>query len=248
MRPQLAATLAVMLSLHWMGSPAVLAAPLPYEGYIVCIDPGHQARPSSAQDPVSPNSAETKPCSSAGASGPLCGPEHTLVLDVGLRLRDLLRAQGVAVVMTRTTSDVDLCNSARAEFANRAGANLAIRLHCNSGADSGCFTMHPADVRGCTDDICEASMAAAELIQSSYSAYTGIPSLGLRTRDDMSGFNWSDVPVILIEMLHLENPEHGALVATPEFRQTMAEGLMQGILAYLDTVDAAAAGTSDRAQ
>ena len=60
--------------------------------------------------------------------------------------------------------------------------------------------------------------------------------MGLRPRGDISGFNYADVPVILPEMYHMKNVEHDAAAATPEFRQTMAEGLEMGILDYLDTL------------
>ena len=203
---------------------------------IVCIDPGHQGQGNSEQEPIGPNAERTKPCVSSGTSGPISGSEHGVNLDVGLRLRDLLVAEGVTVVMTRTTPDVDLCNSERAAIANEAGADLFIRIHCNGGRTSGCFTIHPEEIAGWTDDIYEESLAAAELVQAAFAAHTGIPDMGLRPRGDISGFNWADVPSILPEMFHMQNPEHDALAATPEFRQIMAEGLAQGVLAYLDTL------------
>jgi N-acetylmuramoyl-L-alanine amidase len=234
----------LVLALLAAGPPAAQAAPLPYEGFIVCIDPGHQGAGNSTPEPIGPGSTTTKPCVSSGTSGPISGPEHAVNLDVGLRLRDLLIAEGVTVVMTRTTPNVDLCNSDRAEIANLAGAHLFIRLHANAGSTSGCFTLHPTSIVGWTDDIYDESLAAAGIVQTAFAAHTGIPDMGLRPRSDISGFNWSDVPVILPEMFHMQNAEHDALAATPAFLQLLAEGLSEGILEYLDTLEGVPTGLS----
>ncbi len=81
---------------------------------------------------------------------------------VGLKLRDALEAQGLQVVMTRTTQDVDISNAARAQIANTSHADLTIRLHCNGSGDRsvhGLFTLYPASIQGWTDDIVAAVQA-----------------------------------------------------------------------------------------
>jgi len=236
MRRNLARVLLVFiwaLLLFITGSPCVGGD---IQGRIVCIDPGHQLYANSTPEPIGPGATTLKPCVSSGTSGPVSGPEHAVNLDVGLRLRDILQSYGVTVVMTRTIPDVDLCNSERAAIANAAGADLAIRLHCNSGTAHSCFTLYPALIEEWTDDIYDESLKAAQIIQPAYAAYTGIPDAGLTPRSDISGFNWSDVPVILPEMLHMQNPEDDIRAASPAFRQVMAEGLADGIVQYLETL------------
>ena len=211
--------------------------PQPHKVWTVCIDPGHQAHSDSSPEPVGPGSATTKPCVSSGTSGSLSGPEHQVVLDVGLRLRTLLEASKVKVVMTRTTADADLCNSDRAQIANMAHADLFIRLHCNGSAASirGCFMLYPARIVGWTDDIATQSLAAAHTIEPIFERVTGLPphAGGYSERSDLSGFNWSDVPSVLPEMLHQTNATDDALAAREDFRQLMAQGLSEGILEYL---------------
>jgi N-acetylmuramoyl-L-alanine amidase len=206
------------------------------EGRIVCIDPGHQLNADSTPEPIGPGSSTTKPCVSSGTSGSVAGPEHGVVLDVGLKLRDILVLHKITVVMTREEADVYLCNSERAAIANEAHADLFIRLHCNSGSSHSCFTLYPASIEGWTDDIYDESLKAAEIVQTAYSAHTGIPDAGLTPRSDISGFNYSDVPVILPEMLHMQNVADDILAASPGFRQTMAQGLANGIIEYLNTL------------
>jgi len=207
------------------------------EGRIVCIDPGHQLHGDNTHEPIGPGATKTKPCVSPGTRGSISGPEHTVNLDVGLRLHGLLISEGVTVVMTRVTADVQLCNSERAAIANSAKADLFIRLHCNAGRSNSCFTLYPALTEGWTDDIYEESLKAAQIVQEAYSSYVGIPDAGIRPRSDISGFNWADVPTILPEMLYMQNTDHDTKAASPEFRQKMAEGLADGIIKYLNTLD-----------
>jgi N-acetylmuramoyl-L-alanine amidase len=226
--------LTVMIMFLGFSLPQSLAVDV--EGRVVCIDPGHQLHADSSPDPIGPGSTTTKACVSSGTSGAVAGPEHAVVLDIGLRLRDLLTTQGITVVMTRTTADVHICNSARAMIANDAHADLCIRLHCDAGNTHTCFTLYPEKIVGWTDDIYDESLKAAGIIQTAYAAYTEIPDGGLTPRSDLTGFNWSDVPVILPEMLKMQNVDDDILVSTPEFRQKMAEGLAIGIVKYLETL------------
>ncbi len=210
----------------------------PHSVWVVCIDPGHQAQANSTPEPIGPGSTETKACVSSGTSGKTSGPEYQVVLDVGLRLRTLLENSGIKVVMTRTTSDVDLCNSQRAQMANEAKADLFIRLHCNGSSSTGlrgCFMLYPASITGWTDDIAAQSLVAAHTIEPIYERVTGLPAYsgGYSERSDLSGFNWSDVPSVLPEMLFQTNATDDALAARADFRQTMAQGLAEGILEYL---------------
>jgi len=207
-----------------------------FKGYVVCIDPGHQGKENKDLEPTGPGSSETKPSVSSGTRGKLAGPEDAVNLDVALRLHEILTKKGVTVVMVRVTPDVNVPNSERASIANRCKADLCIRLHCDAGAEHNCFTLYPALIKNWTDDIYDESFKAAGIVQKAYFTYIGIPDKGLIPRSDLSGFNWSDVPVILPEMLHLQNPEDDQKASTPEFRQKMAEGLAIGVLEYLKTV------------
>jgi len=217
-------------------SPHNLYAEENFKDYVVCIDPGHQGKENKDLEPIGPGSSETKPSVSSGTRGKLAGTEDAVNLDVGLRLHEILIKKGVTVVMIRVTSDVNVPNSERASIANRCKADLCIRLHCDAGAEHNCFTLYPALIKNWTDDVYEESLKAAGIVQKAYSTYTSIPDKGLIPRSDLSGFNWSDVPVILPEMLHLQNPEDDQKASTPEFRQKMAEGLAIGVLEYLKTV------------
>ncbi len=77
--------------------------------------------------------------------------ESQLVLAVSLKLRDALEAQGITVIMTRTTQDVNVSNVQRALMANQAGADLLVRVHADAypnRAVAGAHVLYPASVAG----------------------------------------------------------------------------------------------------
>jgi N-acetylmuramoyl-L-alanine amidase len=204
---------------------------------VVVIDPGHQARANNGLEPVGPGSSEKKAKVSSGTAGVATGiPESELVLTLGLKLRDSLKAHGIKVVMTRTSQDVDLTNIARAQIANEAHADLFVRIHAD-GADSsstnGIHVLYPAITKGWTDDIASASKKAASIALRQLIAATGAKDRGLDARSDMTGFNWSDVPVIIPEVGFMTNAAEDRALATSAYQDKIVKGLTQAILEFL---------------
>jgi len=125
---------------------------------VVVIDPGHDARANLATEPIGPGSSTRKIKDGGGTHGVVTGiREPDLTLDVSLRLRRLLRAAGVRVVMTRTrTSGASMGNIARARIANDAEAALFLRVHADGASSAsarGTHTLTPALHQGWTDDV-----------------------------------------------------------------------------------------------
>ncbi len=205
---------------------------------VVVIDPGHDARANLATEPIGPGSTTRKIKDGGGTHGVVSGiREPELALDVSLRLRRLLRAAGVRVVMTRTqTAGASMGNIARARIANDAGAALFLRVHADgasSVAARGTHTLTPALHRGWTDDVYAASRRAATLVQAELVRALGFPSRGIQERSDFTGFNWADVPVILVEMGFMTNATEDRALARPAVRGRAALGLCRGTLRFL---------------
>ena len=156
---------------------------------------------------------------------------------VALRLRTLLEQAGVRVVMTRKKSaQTSMGNIARARIANQAGANLFLRIHADGSTDRsvrGTHTLYPAFQRGWTDDVYATSRRAARIVQSETRSALGFPDRGLQERSDFTGFNWSDVPVILVEMGFMTNPAEDRQLATAAYQRRAAIGLCRGALRFL---------------
>jgi N-acetylmuramoyl-L-alanine amidase len=211
---------------------------------VVVIDPGHDLRANSDTEPIGPGSSTRKIKDGGGTSGVVSGlREAELNLRVGLRLRDLLRRAGVPVVMTRTrTVGTSMGNIARARIANRAGAALFLRIHADGAADPsarGTHTLYPALRRGWTDDVYADSKRAALVVQAEVRAALGFPDRGLQERSDFTGFNWADVPVILVELGFMTNPTEDRLLATTAYQRRAATGLCRGTMRYLGRPGAA---------
>lgn len=210
---------------------ALLAAPPGAQAaHVICIDPGHERTPDLTTEPIGPGSSIRKIKDGGGTAG-----EATVVLQLGKKLRLVLQGRGYAVVMTRTTMEFNRGNGgniARAQFCNRHGASLMVRIHADGSTDStrhGAATLYPAWHAGWTDDVLPESRTAARLVQRRLVARTGAVDLGLVARRDLTGFNWANVPVILVETGFMTNPSERARLTSPSYQWRVAKGLANGI-------------------
>lgn len=204
---------------------------------VVVLDPGHDLRANPATEPIGPGSSTWKIKDGGGTHGVVSGMrEADLTLRVALRLRALLERAGVRVVMTRTrTAGTSIGNVARARIANRAGAALFLRIHADGSTDPvarGTHTLYPALRRGWTDDVYAASERAARIVQRDLRAALGFPDRGLQERSDFTGFNWADVPVVLVETGFMSNPVEGRRLRSSAYRWRLARGLAAGAAAF----------------
>lgn len=211
------------------------AEQLPLSGVVICLDPGHGITSASRQEAVSPLSSETKPAYVSGAAGN-SQTEEALNLAVAELARDELEALGAQVVLTRQTNEATVSNIERAQIANQAGADLCIRIHADGSEDSSVYGMSmqvPAGSLLGTPSIEEPSARAAEILLQAVTEATGARSRGLAQRSDLTGFNWSEVPCVLLEMGFLSNPEEDARLAQTEYRQQIASGIAEGVCRWM---------------
>lgn len=201
----------------------------------VCIDPGHQAKGDETPEPIGPGSSKTKARITGGATGIRTGvPEYEVALQIAMNLRARLESRGVKVVMTRTTNDVDLGNAERAVLASERGADLTVRIHCDGSPDpevAGLSVLYPARTKW-TARLVPDSKRAAETILASTVTATGAVDRGVEARADHSGFNWSRIPVVLVQCGYLSNPVEDRLLTSPHYQDRLAEGIATGVLAW----------------
>lgn len=185
----------------------------PSLGKKVCLDPGH-----GGYDP--------------GAIGPGGTREKDVTLDIALRLKSLLEADGFEVIMTRTgdTSpggvteiNADLKN--RVTIADNSKVDIFVSIHINSGV---------AGAAGCECYIYSLGGAAEKLaraIQKHLVASTGMANRGVRTANFYVLRNTS-MPAVLGETGFISNPGEEKLLQDPAFRQKIAKGYAAGIKEY----------------
>jgi N-acetylmuramoyl-L-alanine amidase len=52
-------------------------------------------------------------------------------------------------------------------------------------------------------------------------------------RSDLTGFNWANVPAILVETGFMSNPRERRLLQSPAYQLKVAKGLVAGATAFL---------------
>lgn len=199
---------------------------------VIVIDPGHGGKSSSEKEPNSPDSTVMKAKNVSGATGAWTKtPEHVIALEVANALKAQLSSAGFTVIMTRNTSSETISNIERAEIGNKNNADLAVRIHADSSDNSsakGASMLVPGEV-GYAKDISKVSRKYGEIIFNTLLSEVGMKSRGIVTRNDLTGFNWSKVPVVLIEMGFLSNQEEDKLLSSEQYQKKIAEGLFKGI-------------------
>jgi N-acetylmuramoyl-L-alanine amidase len=137
--------------------------------------------------------------------------------------------------MTRTGPTFRGGNVERARFCNKRRAALMLRIHADGSPDrsrQGAATLFPALRAGWTDDVHQASRRAAGALQRELVRATGARDLGLVRRSDLTGFNWADVPVVLVETGFVSNPREGRLLRSSAYQWRIARGLAAGVAAF----------------
>ena len=200
---------------------------------LVCLDPGHATAPEIGRqvEPIGPGSRQLKIKDPGGAAG-----EAPVALALARRTRAQLLARGYRVAMTREGSGYRGGNRERAGFCNARGAALMIRIHADGSSDPGVHgisTLVPARRRGWTDDIYAASRRAGRLMQRALVKATRARDLGVVERADLTGFNWADVPVVLVETGFMSNRREAARLRSPRYQGAIASALARAAQRFL---------------
>lgn len=206
------------------------------ENYIICIDPGHQQKGDPTPEPIGPGSPYKKARVSSGATGVATKkPEYILNLEASIVLKNILESKGYTVIMTRETHDINISNAERATLANEKKANMVIRVHADSldnSGKTGASLLVPQQNGKYTSGIYKPSNECAILIKEELEK-SGIQVNGIFERNDLTGFNWSTVPVVLVEMGFLSNYNEDLMMSNPEYQRKMMQSIADGVEKYL---------------
>ena len=158
-------------------------------------------------------------------------------MELSLKLRDALVAKGYEVVMTRETADVNISNVERAQLANEAGADIYIRIHAD-GADSeaanGISVLYPSENNPYVAELSADSKRLAQEVLDEMCEATGAKKRGIVKRDDLSGTNWAQMQVVLIEAGFMTNKAEDKKLQDPEYQAKLVRGIVEGIEEYFE--------------
>lgn len=183
-------------------------------GKTICIDAGHGGSDSGCV---------------SNAYGYM---EKDVTLDICLKMADNLRRRGWNVIMTRETDrDVTWAGSsntqelgARVDVGANANADIFVSVHCNAAASSA--------AEGTSLHVYKRSdRALAECIYPYLLRSTGRYDRGIQ-QDRFYVLVHSQMPAVLIETAFLSNTTEAKLLGDPNYRQSIADGLSDGVCVY----------------
>lgn len=208
-----------------------------HAGRIIVIDAGHQAKGNKEQEPIGPGAETMKAKVSSGTRGVVTKlPEYELTLTVAKLLEEELLGRGYEVIMVRTTHDVDISNSERAKVANDAGAAAFIRIHANGSENPevhGAETICQTPDNPYNGDLAEKSRDLSEKVLDGIVQETGCKRRKVWETDTMSGINWCQVPVTIVEMGYMSNETEDRNLSSEDYQQKIVKGIADGIDLFL---------------
>ena len=191
-------------------APAVASTPplppIPRGATVVVIDPGHGGR-----DP--------------GAVGIGGMQEKQINTTISNRVQQQLQAAGITVLMTRS-SDVFVELDARAQFANRAGADLFVSIHANA------ISMSRPEVNGLETYYFSSGERLARSIHTAVLRNVNMRDRGVRQARFYVLRN-TTMPSVLVETGFVTGAEDAARFRDPAAVNRIADGIARGILDYL---------------
>jgi len=160
-------------------------------------------------------------------------------LDIALRLKSKLEANGFAVVMTRT-DDRYFSLDDRVNMANSSGADIFLSIHNNAALSQ---YAHGTETFWCSNGVSGSSQFAS-LVQSNLVSQIGRANRGVKTAN-FRVIKYTNMPAALVECAFVSNPTESELLKTAGFREKCAVGLYNAIVTFSKGINKSSGYYSD---
>lgn len=189
-------------------APAQPEDPVPEKTPLVVLDPGHGGEYNGAEY--------------GGFK------EKDLNLSIALQAAQLLEAEGITVEMTRRTDeDIDLY--ARTDFAKELKADVFVSVHCNASVEN----EKALGVYTCAYSEDGPGWPLAKQLHDAMIAATGAADFEMEERPNLAVLRTAEMPAALVECGFMSTESELAMLVQPEYQTKLAQGIANGILAYL---------------
>lgn len=162
--------------------------------------------------------------------------EKSINLDIARRVQARLVSEGIAVLMTRTT-DRTMSLGSRTSLANGRRVDAFVSIHNNASSNRrarGTEVYH--QIRG------GASKVLGQAIARELGRSPGLPTSIHARRGDHGDYYFvlrnTKMPAVIVEGAYVSNPREARLLASPSFRQKIADSIARGIIAFQRTLTA----------
>ena len=217
-------------------TPTVTPEPTAKPKHVVAIDPGQQKSAVSEKEPIGPGAEETKAKMSSGATSVTTGKkEYEWTLLFSKKLKAELEARGYGVVMTHEEADVKISNAERAKMVNASDAEIYVSIQADAVSNetaNGIFAQIPSKANPFVPHLYTESKALAKLLHGNLIKETAAYDRGLREYDDLATINYSEIPVTILQLGFMSNPEEDAKLWSEDYQNKMVKAICDGIDAY----------------
>ncbi len=195
-----------IMTLPRTNRPTIGRSRVPNGRVSVIIDPGH-----GGKDP--------------GAIGIGGLKEKDVILPISIRVAQILQQNGVQAVLSRN-SDYFVSLKGRVDMAERGNADLFVSIHANS------VGLSRPDVSGLEVYYYSSGYNLARNVHRAI-----LNSVNIRDRRVRKArfyvLRKTSMPAILVETGYVTGREDAAKLASPQYREKMAQGIANGILSYV---------------
>jgi len=181
--------------------------------YTILIDPGHGGKDK----------------------GTIANDKTTFEKDITLKIgtlvaQKLTKQDDVQAIVSRN-EDVFIDLADRAKFANKQDVDMFVSIHLNGqtgGTDAvGLETYYSKEKNDTSGNL-------AKKIQETITSYVDVRDRGVKS-ERFQVLLQTKMPAVLIECGFLTNDEEAKKLKDKSYQESLAEGIAQGILTYLDT-------------